>query len=162
MGADKNSSRRRCRLQQDEHGFLRTSSTHYPNRPSPRSHWSATEPRNQLPASYTRERSETPTSSPLTNTDQTGEHHRSDRSLLVKLGDFHRKAPHRSDRCNTLVRPVSARKPQNTKQANRAPNRPKLEIAATQDNNEHTQTFTRAKTQQGLHRSDRCDLGFSG
>jgi hypothetical protein len=95
------------------------------------------------------------TSSPLTNTGQTGEHHRSDRSLLVKLGNFHRKAPHWSDRCNTLVRPVSARKPQNTKQANRAPNRPKLEIAATQNNSEHTQTFTRAKTQQGLHRSDR-------
>jgi hypothetical protein len=29
------------------------------------------------------------TSSPLTNTGQTGEHQRSDRSLLVKLGDFH-------------------------------------------------------------------------
>jgi hypothetical protein len=41
------------------------------------------------------------TSSPLTNTGQTGEHHRSDRSLLVKLGDFHRVAPHRSGRCNT-------------------------------------------------------------
>jgi hypothetical protein len=40
-----------------------------------------------------------------------------------------------------------SQKAQNTKQANRAPNRPKLETAATQDNNEHTQTFTRAKTQ---------------
>jgi hypothetical protein len=39
------------------------------------------------------------TSSPLTNTSQTGEHHRSDRSLLVKLGDFHRVA-------STPVRPV--------------------------------------------------------
>jgi hypothetical protein len=29
------------------------------------------------------------TSNPLTNTGQTGEHHRSDRSLLVKLGNFH-------------------------------------------------------------------------
>jgi hypothetical protein len=38
------------------------------------------------------------TSSPLTNTGQTGEHHRLDRSLLVKLGDFHRKASHRSGR----------------------------------------------------------------
>jgi hypothetical protein len=36
------------------------------------------------------------TSSPLTNTGQTGEHHRSDRSLLVKLDDFHRKVSHRS------------------------------------------------------------------
>jgi hypothetical protein len=56
-------------------------------------------------------------SSPLTNTGQTGEQHRSDRSLLVKPGNFHRMAPHRSGRCNTPVRPVSARKPQNTKQA---------------------------------------------
>jgi hypothetical protein len=61
-------------------------------------------------------------SSPLTNTGQTGEHHRSDRSLLVELGDFHRMASHRSGRCNTPVRPVSGRKPQNTKQAYRAQN----------------------------------------
>jgi hypothetical protein len=47
MGADKNSSRRRWRLQQDEHGFQHTSPTHYPSWPSPRSHWSATGPRNQ-------------------------------------------------------------------------------------------------------------------
>jgi hypothetical protein len=45
-------------------------------------------------------------SSPLTNTGQTGEHHRSDWSLLVELGDFHRMAPHRSGRCNTPVRLV--------------------------------------------------------
>jgi negative regulator of sigma E activity len=102
------------------------------------------------------------TTSPLTNTGQTGEHHRSDRTLLVKLGDFHRVTPHRSGRCNTPVKPVTARKSQNTKQANRAPNRPKLKTAATRDNNKHTQTFTRAKTQQGLHRSDRCSLGSSG
>jgi hypothetical protein len=47
MGADKNSSRRRWRLQQDEHGFQHTSLTHYPSCPSPRSHWSATGPKNQ-------------------------------------------------------------------------------------------------------------------
>jgi hypothetical protein len=47
MGADKNSSRRRWRLQQDEHGFQHTSLTHYPSWSSPRSHWSATGPRNQ-------------------------------------------------------------------------------------------------------------------
>jgi hypothetical protein len=47
MGADKNSSRRRWRLQQDKHGFQHTSPTHYPSWPSPRSHWSATGPRNQ-------------------------------------------------------------------------------------------------------------------
>jgi hypothetical protein len=51
----------------------------------------------------------------LTYTGQAGEHHWSDRSLLVKSGDFHRTALHRSGRCNTPVRPVPARKPQNTK-----------------------------------------------
>jgi hypothetical protein len=34
----------------------------------------------------------------LTYTGQVGEYHRSDRSLLVKPGDFHRTAPHRSGR----------------------------------------------------------------
>jgi hypothetical protein len=169
MGADKNSSRRRCRLQQDEHGFLHTSSTDYPNRPSPRSHWSATEPRNQLLASQTRERSGTPTSSPLTNTGRTGEQHRSDRSLLVKLGDFHRKAPHRSNRCNTPVRPVSARKP-------KTPNRPtELQTDPNSKQLQHrttTNTPRRSPEQKHKrgctgqtgerHRSDRCDLGFSG
>jgi hypothetical protein len=38
MGADKNSSRRRWRLLQDEHDFQHTSLTHYPSWPSPRSH----------------------------------------------------------------------------------------------------------------------------
>jgi hypothetical protein len=47
MGADKNSSRRRWRLQQDEPDFQHTSPTHYPSWPSPRSHGSATRPRNQ-------------------------------------------------------------------------------------------------------------------
>jgi hypothetical protein len=48
MGADKNSSRRRLKLQQDERGFQHTSPTHYQGWSSPCSHWSATGPRNQL------------------------------------------------------------------------------------------------------------------
>jgi hypothetical protein len=51
----------------------------------------------------------------LTYTGRAGEHHRSDRSLLVKLGDFHRTA-------STPVRPVqltgqtgSSQKTPNTK-----------------------------------------------
>jgi hypothetical protein len=47
MGADKNSSQRRWKLQQGEHGFQHTSPTQYPSWPSPRSHWSATGPMNQ-------------------------------------------------------------------------------------------------------------------
>jgi hypothetical protein len=91
----------------------------------------------------------------LTYTGQAGEHHWSDRSLLVKPGHFHRTALHRSSRCYTPVRPVQARKPQNTKQAYQAPNSPKLETVATRDNSELTQTFTRAKPNRGLHQSDR-------
>jgi hypothetical protein len=45
----------------------------------------------------------------LTYTGQASEHHRPDRSLLVKSGDFHRTALHRSGRCNTPVRPIEAR-----------------------------------------------------
>jgi hypothetical protein len=45
--------------------------------------------RNQQPTSQTRERSGTPTRASLTYTGQAGEHHRSDRSLLVKPRNFH-------------------------------------------------------------------------
>jgi hypothetical protein len=89
MGADKNSSRRRWKLQQDAHGFQHTSPTHYPNWPSPRSHWSATGPRNQHTTFRPENAAEHQTSSLQTNTGQTGEHHRSDRSLLVRVGNFH-------------------------------------------------------------------------
>jgi hypothetical protein len=105
MGADKNLSRRRWKLQQDEHNFQHTSPTRYPSWPSPRSHWSATGPRNQHTTFRPENAAEHQTSSPLTNTGQTGEHHWSDQSLLRKLSDFHRKvhigqidATHQSDR----------------------------------------------------------------
>jgi cell division septation protein DedD len=105
----------------------------------------------------------------LTYTGQASKHHRSDQSLLMKPGDFHRTTLHWSCRCNTPVRPVQARKPQNTKQAYRAPNRPKPETAATRDNNKLTQTFTRANPTgvctgqtSERHRSDQCDLSSSG
>jgi hypothetical protein len=86
MGANKNSSRRRWKLQQDEHD---TSLTHYPNWSSPRSHWSATRPRNQHTTFRPEHAAEHQTSSLQTHTGQTDEHHRSDRSLLVKLSNFH-------------------------------------------------------------------------
>jgi hypothetical protein len=86
MGADKNSSRRRSKLQQDEHGFQHMSPTHYQGWSSPRSHWSSTGPRNQHTTFRPREtQRKNQTSSLQTHTGQTGEHHRSDRFLLVKL-----------------------------------------------------------------------------
>jgi hypothetical protein len=106
MRANENSSPRRWKLQQDERGFQHTSPTHYLSWPSPRSHWSATGPRNQHTAFRPENAAEHQTSSLQTNTGQTGEHHRSDRSLLVKLSNFHKVAPHRSDRWDTPVRPV--------------------------------------------------------
>jgi hypothetical protein len=71
MGVNKNTSWRRWRLQQDEHDFQHTSSTHYPSWTRPRSHWSATGPRNQQPTSQTRERSGTQDSS-LTDLHRSG------------------------------------------------------------------------------------------
>jgi hypothetical protein len=53
----------------------------------------------------------------LTYTGQASEHHRSDWSLLVKLATSTEQLLQRSDRCSTPVRPVQAKRPQNTKQA---------------------------------------------
>jgi hypothetical protein len=84
----------------------------YPSWQRPHSHWSATGPRNQQPPSQTRERSAKTTQAQLTYTGQTGEHHRSDRSLLAKSGNFRRRPLHRSGRCSSPIRPVQARQPQ--------------------------------------------------
>jgi hypothetical protein len=84
----------------------------YPSWPRPRSHWSATGLRNLQPPSRTWERIRTPARTSLTYTGQAGKQHQSDRSLLVKLGNFHIKAPTPVKRCTSPVRPVQARKPQ--------------------------------------------------
>jgi hypothetical protein len=90
MGIDKNSSRRRWRLQQDEHDFQHTSPTHYSSWPSPRSHWSATGPRNQQ-TTFNFEPN-------LTNTHS---------------GNLHGLFPvlHRSNRWPAAVRPVTPVRP---------------------------------------------------
>jgi hypothetical protein len=84
----------------------------YPSWPRPRSHGSATGPRNQQLPSRIRERSGTATRVQLTYTGQAGEHHRSDRSLLAKPMNFHRRPLHRSGRCSSPIKPVQAKKPQ--------------------------------------------------
>jgi hypothetical protein len=99
MRADKNSSRRRWRLQQDEQGFQHTSLTHYPSWPRPRSHWSATALGTNNQPHRSENAAEHKPRALLTYNGQAGEHHRAVRSLLVKPGDFHRTAP-------TPVRPV--------------------------------------------------------
>jgi hypothetical protein len=97
MGANKKSSRRRWKLQQDEQGFQHTSPTHYSSWPSPHSHWSATGPRNQ----QTTFRAKTPQHAQrklawlaACCTGQTDGLHRSDRW-------------HQSDRWTEPVRPVA-------------------------------------------------------
>jgi hypothetical protein len=86
----------------------------------------------------------------LIYTGQAGEHHQSDQSLLVKPGNFHRTEQplHRSGQCSTPVRPVQAKKPQNTKQA------PSSKMTQTQNSSNMGQQRTHPnvhprKTQQG-------------
>jgi hypothetical protein len=81
MRADKNSSRRRWKLQQDEHGNQARLRLNYPSWSRPRSHWSATGPRNQQ----------------LNHTPQT--HNQKQSSLL--------SVSHRSDRWLLSVRPMA-------------------------------------------------------
>jgi hypothetical protein len=156
MGADKNSSRMRWKLLQDEHNFQHTSPTHYPSWPSPRSYWSATGPRNQHthPSDPRTQRNTKPRVfrptpvRPVSTTGQTGPCWWNWETFTKWLYTGQTSETHRSDRSQP-------KSPQGTKQANRPPNWSKLETTATRDNNEHTKTFTRAKTHQGSHRSDR-------
>jgi hypothetical protein len=169
MGADKNSSRRRWKLQQDEQDFQHTSPTDYPSWPSPRSHWSATGPRNQHITFRPENAAEHQTSSLLTNTGQTGEHHRSDRSLLVRFATSTERlhtgqtdATHRSDRSQ----PESPKTPNRTTELQTDPNSKQLQHRTTTNTPRHSPKQKPNKGYNGQtgerHRSDRCDLGFSG
>jgi hypothetical protein len=169
MGADKNSSRRRWKLQQDEHGFQHTSPTHYPSCPIPRSHWSATGPRNQHTTFRPENAAEHQTSILLTNTGQTGEHHWSDRSLLVKLGTSTKwrhtgqaSATHRSDRSQ----PESPKSPNRATDLQTDPNskQPQRRTTANTPRLPPEQKPTKGCTGQTgqEHRSDQCSLGSSG
>jgi hypothetical protein len=84
----------------------------YPIWPRPRIHWSGTGPRNQQPPSRTRECSGIATRTLLTYTGQAGEHYWSDRCLLAKPENFHKRPLHQSGRCSSPVRQVQARKSQ--------------------------------------------------
>jgi hypothetical protein len=144
--------------------------THYPSWPRPRSHWSATGPRNQQPTSRTRERSGTQPRALLTYTGQAGEHHRSDRSLLVKPGNFHKTTP-------TPVRPVQlADQIGSSQETPNLPSRPtELQTDSNSKQQQHkttTNSHKRSPEQNPTgvctgqigerHQSDRCDLSSSG
>jgi hypothetical protein len=106
------------------------------------------------------------TRAPLGYTGQAGEQHRSDRSLLEKPENFHRRPLHRSGWCSTPIRPVQARKLQIHQI-----DLPSSELNQTR-NGSHTrqheahQNIHPSKTQQRVctgqtgvrHWSGRCDL----
>jgi hypothetical protein len=104
----------------------------------------------------------------MTYTGQAGEHHWSDRSLLVKPGNFHRKGPlYRSGWCSSPVKPVQAKKPQIYQTG-----LPTSKLTPTRNNSNTGQQRThlaRCSPEQNStkgytgqigerHRSDRCDL----
>jgi hypothetical protein len=106
----------------------------------------------------------------LTYTDQAGEHHRSDRSLLVKTGDFHRTAL-------TPVRPVyhTGQTGPSQKAPKHQTGLPSSKTTQTRNRSNTGQQWTHPNVHQSKnpigvctsqtgerHRSDRCGLGFSG
>jgi hypothetical protein len=98
----------------------------------------------------------------LTYTGQAGEHHRSDRSLLVKPGDFHRTALHRSDRPQpespkTPNKPTKLQTDPNSKQQQHRTTENSLKCSPKQNPTGVSTGWTGEK-----HRLDRCGLGFSG
>jgi hypothetical protein len=163
MAADKNSSRRRWKLQQDEHGFQHTSPSHYPSWPSPRSHWSATRPRNQHTTFRPQNAAEHQTSSPLTNTGQTGEHrkapHRSNLATSTeRLHTGQTNATHRSDRSQ----PESPKSPNRPTELQTNPNLKQLQHRATANTPRRSPEQKPNRGCTGQTSSDQCDLGFSG
>jgi hypothetical protein len=131
MGADKNSSRRRWKLQQDERDFQHTSPTHYPSWPSPRSHWSATGPRNH----HTTFRPE--------STDQhrsKGEHHTGQTGQSLK-------APKAPNRPTDLQTDPNSKQPQHRTTTNtprRSPEQKPTEVCTGQTGQEHRSDRSRA------------------
>jgi hypothetical protein len=170
MGADKNSSRRRWKLLQDEHGFQHTSPTHYPSLRSPRSHWNATGPRNQhthLSNSRTQRNTKsrvyraTPVR-PVSTTGQTGSAGETEQLSLSG------STPVRSVRHTGKIG--------HSLKAPKAPNRPndhQTDPNSKQQQHRTTANTTRRSPEQKPtegctgqpgqeHRSGRCSLGSSG
>jgi hypothetical protein len=104
----------------------------------------------------------------LIYTGQAGEYHWSDRSLLVKSGDFHKTDLHQSGRCNTPVRPVQPKSP---KTPNR-PTEPQTDPNSKQQQHGATTNSPKCSPEENptgvytgqtgeRHQSDRCGLGSS-
>jgi hypothetical protein len=175
MGADKNSSRRRWKLQQDEHGLQHMSLTHYPSWPSTHSHWGATEPRNQHTTlrakthQHTQGKLARPAACatpvrPMACAGQTGGYNSRTTSVPQSLSDFSR--PWNKNTPKT----------QSSRKENLTQSLPKqLQTDQEQSSNTTTQRHTspavhprqipqvvRTSQTGQEHRSDRCNLCSSG
>jgi hypothetical protein len=98
----------------------------------------------------------------LTYTGLAGEHHRSDRSLPVKPGDFHRITLQRSDRS----KPESPKIPNRPTELQTDPNSKQQPHGTTANSpkcspEQNTTGVCTGQTGE-RHRSDRCDLSSSG
>jgi hypothetical protein len=158
MGADKNSSRRRWRLQQDEHGFEHTSPTHYPSWPSPRSHWSTTAPRNQqttfrakthqhaqrklarLATCVAPVRTVTPVR-PVDRAGQVGGYSSRTTNVPESLSDFSRPWNKNTPKNTTCTEGKPYTKPNKT-----TPNRPRTDQPHQDPKDTRVQQFTRGKS----------------
>jgi hypothetical protein len=169
MGADKNFSRRRWKLLQDEHGFQHTSPTHYPSWPSPRSHWSATGPRNKHTTFRLENAAEHQTSGLQT--------HAVRRWAPPVRPALAGETKQLSLSGSTPVRPVRhTGQTDRSMKAPKAPNRPTDHQTDPNSKQQHHRTTTntpRRSPEQNPtkgctgqtgqeHRSDRCSLGSSG
>jgi hypothetical protein len=181
MGADKNSSRRRWRLQQNEHGFQHTSLTHYSSWPSPRSHWSATGPRNQhttfrakthqlaqrklarLAACAAPVRPVTPVR-PVDSAGQAGGYNSRTTSVPESLSDFSRP-------CNKNTPKTQPAQKENSTQNLTKQHQTDQELTSSTKTQRHTSQAVHPRqitqvTHTGQtgqeHQSDRCSLGSSG
>jgi hypothetical protein len=178
MGADKNSSRRRWRLQQDEHSFQHTSPIHYPSWPSPHGHWSATGPRNQQTTfrAKTHQHAQrhglllvlhrwdrwpelvrlvTPIR-PVDSAGQPGGYSSRTTSVPESLSDFSR--PRKKHSQNTTC---TERKPY-TKPSKTTPNRPRTDQQHHDPKTHESSSSPEANPTSGLHRSDRSHTGQTG
>jgi hypothetical protein len=105
----------------------------------------------------------------LTYIGQAGEHHRSDRSLLVKPGDFHKKASHRSvgeTHRSDRSKPESPKPPNRPTDLQTNPNLKQQPHETTANSPKRSPEQNPTGVCNGQtgerHRSDWCDLSSSG
>jgi hypothetical protein len=165
MGADKNSSRRRWRLQKDEHSFQHTSPIHYPSWPSPRIHWSATGPKNQQTTirAKTHQHAQQklarlaacaapvrPMACAGQRAGQVGGYSSRTTNVTESLSDFSRPWNKNTPKNTTCTEGKLYTKPSKT-----TPNRPKTDQQCHDPKTHESSNSPEANPTSGIHRSDR-------